>query len=117
MPRNQIEFSKVVRDKLKKLKKDLMAEYGNDKTELILKEMMKDIDVLEEYEKSGTNISEMYDVETEYWYVFTHHNYFIYRLENSKVIIVQMFHEKEDFMMKLFGISGRTQESIDFWGE
>ena len=33
------------------------------------------------------------------------------------VIIVQMFHERQDFMMKLFGISGRTQESIDYWGE
>jgi hypothetical protein len=28
-----------------------------------------------------------------------------------------MFNEKEDFMMKLFGMSGRTPESIDYWGE
>jgi hypothetical protein len=41
----------------------------------------------------------------------------IYRIEDDKVVIVQMFNEKEDFMMKLFGISGRTQESIDYWGE
>ena len=30
------------------------------------------------------------------------------------VIIVQMLHEQHNFMMKLFGISGRTQESIDY---
>ena len=36
---------------------------------------------------------------------------------NEKDFIVQMFHELEDFMMKLFGVSGRTQESIDYWGE
>ncbi len=27
------------------------------------------------------------------------------------------FNEKEDFMMHLFGISGKTQESIDYRGE
>lgn len=32
-----------------------------------------------------------------------------------KVIIDQLFHEKEDFMMRLFGVSGRTQEFIDHW--
>ncbi|MBP5461608.1 MAG: hypothetical protein J6Y20_05725 [Lachnospiraceae bacterium] len=41
----------------------------------------------------------------------------VYRVEMKNVIIVQMFHEREDFMMKLFGISGRTQESIDYWGD
>jgi hypothetical protein len=56
-------------------------------------------------------------VDTDYFYVFTHHNYFIYRIEGDRVIIAQMFNEKEDFMIKLFGISGRTQESIDYWGE
>ena len=38
-----------------------------------------------------------------------------YKLEYSH--IAEMFGEKEDFMYKLFGISGRTQESIDYWGE
>ena len=28
-----------------------------------------------------------------------------------------MFDEGEDFMYKLFGISTRTQESIDYWGD
>ena len=69
------------------------------------------------HEESGVNISRMYDIDTDYWYLFTNHNYFIYRIEEKKVIIVQMFNEREDYMMKLFGISGRTQESIDYWGE
>jgi hypothetical protein len=79
--------------------------------------MTKAVRRLEEYSGSGVDISQMYDVDTDYFYIFTHHNYFIYRIENDKVIIVQMFNEKEDFMIKLFGISGRTQESIDYWGE
>ena len=59
----------------------------------------------------------MFDIETDYWYVFIHHHYLIYRFDDRKVIIVQMFHEREDFMMKLFGVTGRTEESIEYWGE
>ena len=71
----------------------------------------------QEQKESGVSISRMYDIDTDYWYIFTNHNYFIYRIEAKKVVVVQMFNEREDFMMKLFGISGRTQESIDYWGE
>ena len=59
----------------------------------------------------------MYDIDTDYYYVFVRHNYFIYQIEPQKIIVAQMFNEREDFMMKLFGMSGRTQESIDYWGE
>ena len=72
---------------------------------------------LEQFSDSGVQIAEMYDVDTDYWYVFVNHNYFVYRVEGDQVIVVQIFNEKEDFMQKLFGISGRTQESVDFWGE
>ena len=72
---------------------------------------------LEQFADSGVQIAEMYDIDTDYWYVFVNHNYFVYRVEDDKVIVVQIFNEKEDFMQKLFGITGRTQESIEYWGE
>ena len=39
------------------------------------------------------------------------------KTESEKIIIVEMFDEREDFMYKLFGISTRTQKSIDYWGD
>ena len=36
---------------------------------------------------------------------------------DGEVNDIDLYMEKEDFMLKLFGISGRTQESIDYWGE
>jgi plasmid stabilization system protein ParE len=113
----QLEYSQIVRRKLKNLKIELTEEYGAERSKKIIGEMTKTVRRLEEFSDSGVDISQMYDVDTDYFYVFTHHNYFIYRTEGDKVIIIQMFNEKEDFMMKLFGISGRTQESIDYWGE
>ena len=38
-------------------------------------------------------------------------------METDCIYVVNVYNEREDFMMDLFGISGRTQESIDYWGE
>ena len=113
----KVEYSQIVKRKLLKLKSELSENYGEQKAKEILKAMADRVDILGVHEESGVNISRMYEIDTDYWYLFTHHNYFIYRIEDKKVIIVQMFNEREDYMMKLFGISGRTQESIDYWGE
>ena len=112
-----VEYSQLVKRKLLKLKKELIGEYGEEKTKEILTAMADHVDMLGQHEESGVSISRMYDIDTDYWYLFTNHNYFIYRIETKKVVVVQMFNEREDYMMKLFGISGRTQESIDYWGE
>ncbi len=113
----RLEYSPLVREKMKELKKLLIDHYDEATAKKILSGMTSDADRLMDNPRIGTNIATMYDVDTEYWYLFTHQHYFIYRIAPKKVIIVQMFHEREDFMMKLFGISGRTPESIDYWGE
>lgn len=113
----KIEYSKVVQRKLKALKKDLKEQFGEETAVESLTKTMRDIHHLSSNSKIGIEISKMYDVDTDYWYLFTNQNYFIYRIEKSSVVVVNMFNEKEDFMLKLFGISGRTQESIDYWGE
>ena len=113
----KVEYSQLVKRKLFRLKTKLTSEYGEQKSKEILTTMADRLDLLGQHEESGVCISRMYDIDTDYWYLFTEHNYFIYRIEAKQVIIVQMFNEREDYMMKLFGISGRTQESIDYWGE
>ena len=113
----KLEYSPLVRNKLKALKKWLVEHFDEETALNVLTGITSDADLLSDNPKPVTNISEMYEVETEYWYLFTHQHYMIYRIEAKKVMIVQMFNEREDFMMTLFGISGRTQESIDYWGE
>lgn len=113
----KLEYSPLVRYKLKELKEWLVDHYDGETASKILIGITSDADRLAQYEKSGVNISEMYNLNTDYWYIFTHQHYLVYRIESTKVIIVQMFHEREDFMKILFGMSGRTQESIDYWGD
>lgn len=73
---------------------------------------------LEAFPQSGTRISSQYDIECDYSYIFVEHNYFFYRIKDKDtILILEMFHEKEDFMRKLFGIVTTSQETIDYWGE
>ena len=70
------------------LKAELVDKYGNEFAINSIKEMTTALRRLEQFADSGVRIAEMYDIDTDYY-----------------------------FMMKLFGMSGRTQESIDYWGE
>ena len=114
---NKLVYSPLVKEKMKKLRTRLVERFGEETSKRVLAGIMKDAEILIEHAHSGTNISDLYHIDTEYWYLFTHHQYLIYRIAPNLITIVQMFREREDFMMKLFGISGRTQESYLFWGE
>lgn len=115
--KKRLEFSYVAKNKLHAIKEDLSEKYGDEFTRKVLTYIMKNLRQLENFPQAGVRIAELYEIDTDYYYLFLKHNYFIYRIEDDKIIVVQIFHEKQDFIQKLFGISGRTQESIDYWGE
>jgi plasmid stabilization system protein ParE len=112
-----LEYSQIVRRKLNILRTDLQEEYGDEFSKKVVGQIISRLKQLEQFSDSGVRIAEMYEVDTDYYYVFTNHHYFIYRMQGDAIIVVQMFHEKEDFMQKLFGISERTQESLNYWNE
>ena len=68
-----VEYSQLVKRKLLKLKKELAGEYGEEKTKEILTAMADHVDMLGQHEESGVSISRMYDIDTDYWYIFTNH--------------------------------------------
>nr|WP_296464560.1 type II toxin-antitoxin system RelE/ParE family toxin [uncultured Acetatifactor sp.] len=114
----KLEYSQIVRRKLKKLRSELTQAYGESGSQKIMGKITKGIRRLEAFPQSGTRISSQYDVESDYSYIFVEHNYFFYRLTaNETILILEMFHEKEDFMRKLFGIVTTSQETIDYWKE
>lgn len=65
----------------------------------------------------GISMQEKYGLDCEYYVLFAEHNYFVYRTTEDMVIILEIFHEREDFMYQMFGIVTTSQETIDYWGE
>lgn len=58
-----------------------------------------------------------YGLDCDYYMLFIEQNYFIYRITDEMIIILEFFNEKEDFMRQMFGIVTTSQETIDYWGE
>lgn len=114
----RLEYSQIVRQKLNDLRNELTQEYGEHSSQKIMINITKGIRLLETFPQSGTKISLQYDIKYDYSYILVEHNYFFYRAKDKDtILILEMFHEKEDFMRKLFGIVTTSQETIDYWGE
>lgn len=114
----KLEYSQIVRKKLKNLRNELMQSYGENNSKRVMSKITEGVRRLEMFPQSGTRISSQYDIECDYSYIFVEHIYFFYRIkDNNTIIILEMFHEKEDFMRKLFGINTTSQDTIDYWGE
>lgn len=65
-----LEYSQIVRRKLKKLRNELMQKYGENNSQKIMSNIVKGIKRLETFPQSGTRISSQYGVECDYSYIF-----------------------------------------------
>ena len=53
----------------------------------------------------------------KYRFLFVSKNYIFYRIEDEYIRIINLYHEKEDFMWQLLGIDTTPPETIDYWKE
>ena len=113
----KIKYTPDAADKLRELKKAITQSYGADKAIEIDKKITDPIRELGTNEKNGPAVSQMFGVDTDYRFLFISHNYVFYRIEDECIRIVNLYHEREDFMWKLFGIETVQQETLDYWNE
>ncbi len=108
-----------IADKLRALKSAISQEYGGDKAKKIIKSITDAIRGICDYEEKGPQVSKMFDVVSDYWYIFASRNYVFYRIEDKydNIRIINLYHKKEDFMWQLFGIDTTSQDMIDYWDE
>ena len=53
---------------------------------------------LAEYEKKGIEAAKMFEIATDYRYLFVAKNYVFYRIEEQYIRIINIYNEREDFM-------------------
>ena len=113
----KIKYTPDAVDKLRALKKAILQEYGSDSAKKIVKSITDAIRGLCDYEEKGSEVSKMFDVASDYRYIFVSRNYVFYRIEDKYIRIINLYHEKEDFMWHLFGVDTTPQDTIDYWEE
>ena len=106
----RIEYTEITKGKLKDLKEKLTAEYGENVAKKAIKEILEKAKLLSHFEEMGVSLTNLYGVKTDYRYLYLRPNYLFYRIEEERIIIMNIFHEKEDFMRMLFPESSILQE-------
>ena len=110
----KIEYSQIVRQKMKELKENLTEQFGVKTASKGIKAITESVRQLSDFPLKGVSVSEMFGVDTDFRYLYVKKNYLFYYLEGNKIIIAEMFDEREDFMFKLFGIKSESEESTDY---
>ncbi|MBP5407318.1 type II toxin-antitoxin system RelE/ParE family toxin [bacterium] len=97
----KVEFSQIVRRKMKDLKLYLTEQFGAATLEAAKS--------LADFPLKGASLAALFDIDTDFRTLYVKHNYLFYYIEGERIIISEMFDEREDFMFRLFGI--RTASS------
>jgi len=113
----KITYTPDASDKLRKMKTVISQEYGLESANKVIKSIADAIKGLAEYAEKGIRVSNMFDTATDYRYLFVSKNYVFYRIEGKYIRIINIYHEKEDFMWQLFDVGTTPQETIDYWDE
>ena len=114
----EIIFEKEVQYKLADLKEKLVEIQGEQKAIKTMKGILEAIDNLGIY-SIGKNIKDTYNIDCpDNWYLlYVNKNYFVFSKTDTRITVLKMYDNKQDYICDLFGIEMRSQESIDFWGE
>lgn len=113
----KLQYSPDAIEKLHEIKQDVSAKYGPEKAEAVIREMTKEFRDLQQFENKGSSVENLIGIPCDYRMLYVQHNYAFYRIEENAVRITDIFHEREDFMWKLFGITTTTQETENYWEE
>ena len=117
MKLRKIAYSAIALSKRKAIKRDIKTVYGQIVADRVSKHISDTLAELKKFPNMGISMREQYDLDCDYYMLFVEQNYFIYRILDDTIMILEVFNEKEDFMYQLFGIVTTTQETIDYWGE
>ena len=117
MTQKKIIYSEIALSKRKAIKRDIKEKYGHEFAEKFSKRVSKRIAELKQFPQMGVSMRETYGLDCDYYMLFVAHNYFIYRIMDDCVMILEIFNEKEDFMYHMFGVVTTSQDTLDFWEE
>lgn len=117
MTHRKIVYSETALSKRKAIKKEIKEKHGKERADKFSKHISKSIAELKEFPELGVPLRDKYDLDCDYYMLFAEHNYFIYRIFDEIILILEIFNEKEDFMYQLFGVITTSQDTLDYWGE
>lgn len=109
----KLEYSQTVRRKLKLLKAYLTEQYDAEFAKESLKRVTDRVRRLRDNPELGVDLSAVSQGNTDLDALFENHDHLFYIKEGDKIIVAELFGDKDDYMYGLLGISGDDQDSAD----
>lgn len=106
----RLEYSPDAVQKLRNIKHDVTINFGADVAKRVMTNMTKALRRLQKFEKSGISVEKSLGVSCDYLMVYIEHNYVFYKITEESIYVINIFHEREDFMWKLFGMRTISKE-------
>ena len=113
----RLEYTPEALRKLKAIKEEVTINYGNEVANKVIKKMINSIQDLQIYDNKGPSVEKVIGIKCDYRMLYVQHNYVFYKTTKDRVVIVDVYNEKEDFIWKLFGVQTRLQDTDDYWNE
>ena len=99
------------------ISKNVTLQYGKKKGEDVIRKTTQTIRGLSIYPEMGPSVESLWDIPSDYRYIYVSRNYIFYKIEQDYIEIINIYNEKEDFIWSLFGIDTIPQETLDYWKE
>ena len=107
----KLVYSPDYTEKMRNLKKYLDNQFGSDVRKRVINEIGTKVRSLRINERLGYSVRDVYGVDTDCLCLFIQKNYVFYEIENDSIKVVNIYNEREDFMMDLFGIRTISDDS------
>lgn len=88
--------------KIKDIESYLTENYGLQSARNIKRYLKSRIQSLKEYPYQGASLRDIYGFETDFRHLFVPPTHVIYTVSNDRIEIINLYHEREDFISKLF---------------
>ena len=79
----KVEYSTIVRDKMKDLKQYLTESFGNKVAVNVLKKITFALRSLSDFPEKGVSVSELFGVDTDFRCLYVKQNYFFYYIDDK----------------------------------
>lgn len=100
----KIVYSPDYKEKLEAIRDWLDFRFGEDTRAKHMAAIKKRLDSLKQFPSQGMSVRAMFDVDSDYEFIFVSHYYIFYYQDEETIFIVNIYDDREDFMYKLFGI-------------
>ena len=113
----KIIYTPDFRERLVQLRDDLDLKYGQETRRKILAEIDQHIKHLKKYPFLGISVREMYGIDCDYYFIHTTKNVIFYEVGDQEIKILNMYNEREDYIIKFLGRRVKLQEKGTVWPE